>query len=92
MKYKNAAEVLPPGLLREIQYYIEGELLYIPKSESKKEWGAVSGSQKFYSERNSRIRQLFHDGMPIMDLAKKFGLSDSTIKKIIYQKNHISKK
>lgn len=86
MRYKNAAEVLPPVLLREIQYYIEGELLYIPKSETKKEWGAVSGSKKFYSERNSRIRELFHDGMPIQDLAKQFGLSGSTVKKIIYQK------
>ena len=86
MRYKNAAEVLPPVLLREIQYYIEGELLYIPKSETKKEWGAVSGSKKFYSERNSRIRELFRDGMPIQDLAKQFGLSGSTIKKIIYQK------
>ena len=86
MKYKNAAEILPPVLLREIQYYIEGELLYIPKSESKLEWGAVSGSKKFYSERNSRIRELFYDGVPIEELAKKFGLSGSTIKKIIYRK------
>ena len=86
MKYKNAAEILPPALLQEIQYYIEGELLYIPKSESKLEWGEVSGSKKFYSERNSRIRGLFHDGVPIEELAKKFGLSGSTIKKIIYRK------
>ena len=86
MKYKNAAEILPPGLLREVQCYIEGALLYIPKSESKQEWGAVSGSKKFYSERNSRIRALFYDGIPVEELAKKFGLSGSTIKKIIYQK------
>lgn len=86
MKYTNAAEVLPSGLLREIQCYIEGELLYIPKSESKQEWGAVSGSKRFYSERNSRIRELFDGGMPIEKLAEKFGLSGSTIKKIIYQK------
>ncbi|MDE7417448.1 MAG: hypothetical protein K2N44_14305 [Lachnospiraceae bacterium] len=86
MKYKNVAEILPPVLLREVQYYIEGELLYIPKSESKLEWGTVSGSKKFYSERNSRIKGLFYEGMPIEELAKKFGLSGSTIKKIIYQK------
>ena len=86
MKYKNAAEILPPGLLREVQYYIAGELLYIPRSDSKQEWGAVSGSKKFYSERNSQIRELFHDGRSVEELAKKFGLSSSTIKKIIYQK------
>lgn len=86
MKYKNAAEILPSGLLREIQCYIEGELLYIPKSESKQEWGAISGSKQFYSERNGRIRELFDSGMSFEELAKKFGLSGSTIKKIIYQK------
>ena len=86
MKYKNAAEILPPGLLREVQYHIEGELLYIPRSDSKQEWGAVSGSKKFYSERNGQIRELFHNGKSMEELAGKFGLSSSTIKKIIYQK------
>lgn len=86
MKYKNAAEILPSGLLREVQCYIDGELLYVPKSESKQEWGAVSGSKKFYSERNSRIRELFYQGTPVDELAQKFGLSGSTIKKVIYQK------
>lgn len=86
MKYKNAAEILPSGLLREVQCYINGELLYVPKSESKREWGAVSGSKKFYLERNSRIRELFYQGTSIDELAKKFGLSGSTIKKVIYQK------
>ena len=31
MKYKNAAEILPERLLKELQTYTEGELLYIPK-------------------------------------------------------------
>ncbi|MCM1119245.1 MAG: CD3324 family protein [bacterium] len=86
MKYKNAAEILPLGLLREVQYYIEGELLYIPRSDAKQEWGAVSGSKKFYSERNSQIRELFRSGSSVEELAKKFGLSSSTIKKIVYSK------
>ena len=86
MKYKNAAEILPSELLREIQGYIEGELLYIPRSEAKQGWGAVSGSQKFYLERNCRIRELYGSGMTLEELAGEFGLSVSTIKKIIYQK------
>ena len=86
MKYKNAAEILPPGLLRDVQRYIEGELLYIPRSDAKQEWGAVSGSKKFYLERNSQSRELFRGGRSVEELARKFGLSGSTIKKIIYQK------
>ena len=86
MQYTNAADILPSRLLREVQCYIEGELLYIPRSESKQEWGAVSGSKKFYLERNSQIRELFQEGRPIEELARKYGLSCSTIKKIIYHK------
>lgn len=59
MKYVNAAEVLPEKLLRELQTYVDGELLYIPKASVKKEWGASSGSRLFYQERNERIRKLF---------------------------------
>lgn len=87
MKYKNAAEFLPEKLVQEIQNYIDGDILYVPKVESsKKEWGAVSGSKNFYIERNTNIRELFYSGMSVKDLAKKFGLSNSTIKKIVYQK------
>ena len=85
MKYKNAAEILPPGLLREVQCYIEGEILYIPRSDSKQEWGAVSGSKRFYLERNYQIRELFHNGKSVEELARKFGVSSSAIKKIVYQ-------
>ena len=73
MKYKNAAEILPPGLLQEVQVYIEGELLYIPRSDTKQEWGALSGSKKFYSERNNQIRELFHGGGSVEELANKYG-------------------
>lgn len=86
MKYKNAAEILPPGLLREVQCYIEGEILYIPRSNSKQNWGAVSGAKKFYLERNYQIRELFHNGKSVEELAGRFGVSSSAIKKIVYQK------
>ena len=40
MKYINAAEILPEKLLREIQTYIDGDVLYIPKTSAKKVWGS----------------------------------------------------
>ena len=86
MRYKNAAEILPPELLRELQGYIEGELLYIPRNDTKQKWGAVSGSKRFYYDRNNQIRELFYGGMDYEELAAKYSLSGSTIKKIIYQK------
>jgi len=84
MKYINAAEILPEKLLKELQTYIEGEVLYIPKTSTKKQWGTVTGSRLFYLERNEKIQRLYKEGYSIDVLAKHYGLAYSTIKKIIY--------
>ncbi|MCM1121796.1 MAG: CD3324 family protein [Eubacterium sp.] len=77
MKYINAAEILPERLLKEIQTYIDGDVLYIPKTSAKREWGSVSGSREFY-------QFLFQSGYSIEALSKRYGLADNTLKKIIY--------
>lgn len=84
MKYLNAAEILPVELLKEIQTYIDGCVLYIPKTAVKKEWGSVSGSRSFYQKRNQEIQALFENGYSIEALSKQYGLAHSTLKKIIY--------
>lgn len=84
MKYKNAAEILPDRLLKELQSYIDGDVLYIPKASVKRKWGTVSGSRTFYQERNEEIKRLYKEGDSIDMLSKQFGLAYSTIKKIIY--------
>lgn len=84
MKYVNAAEILPEKLLKEIQTYMDGGVLYIPKSSAKKGWGSVSGSRKFYQKRNKEIQFLFKNGYSIETLSKQYGLAHSTLKKIIY--------
>lgn len=33
MKYKNAGAILPSKLIEEIQKYVQGEFLYIPKKD-----------------------------------------------------------
>lgn len=84
MKYINAAEILPERLLKELQTYLDGEILYIPRSSTKKSWGTDSGSRTFYRERNEEIKRLYQQGSSIDTLAKQYRLADSTIKKIIY--------
>ncbi len=84
MKYINAAEILPEKLLREIQMYIDGDVLYIPKISAKKEWGSVSGSREFYQKRNKEIQFLFKNGYSIEALSKRYGLAHSTLQKIVY--------
>ena len=56
MKYKNAQDVLPDSLLKELQKYVSGETLYVPNAEGKKPWGASSGARSYYRERNAQIR------------------------------------
>ncbi len=85
MKYRNAAEILPGELLEELQSYIEGELLYVPKVTPKKEWGEKNGSKMYYQERNRQIREKFLAGAGIGELAEEYGLATGTIHKIIYE-------
>ncbi len=84
MKYINAADILPEKLLKQLQTYIDGELLYIPKASNKLEWGTASGSRLFYKERNEEIQRLYKEGYSMEELAKEYNLAYSTIKKIIY--------
>ena len=85
MKYVNAAEILPERLLRELQTYIDGDVLYVPKYSSKKKWGTVSGSRSFYGERNREIQMEYGNGSTVECLAGKYFLSEHTIRKILYQ-------
>lgn len=87
MSYKKADTVLPKELLDEIQKYVQGEYLYIPKSEgTKKGWGVKSGAREELVRRNNEIRKSFKEGASIDDLAEAYYLSFNTIKKIVYSK------
>ncbi len=44
MKYENAKDILPASLLKEVQKYAEGKVIYIPKCEKTKGWGEASQS------------------------------------------------
>lgn len=88
MTYVNAQNVLPEELIIEIQKYVQGETLYIPKHEDTfKKWGASSGSRKRLDRRNAKIRENFTNGLSLEELAKTNYLSVETIKKIVYSHN-----
>ena len=85
MKYKNASDVLPENLLKEVQKYAAGETLYFPKDKERKKWGEVTGSRVFFQERNTEIRQKFLQKMSIEHLADEYSLSVETIRKIVFK-------
>lgn len=85
MKYRKASDILPDELLREVQKYADGEVLYIPKAKARKKWGEGSGVRVFYIQRNEEIRNRFFNKVSIEVLAEEYGLSYETVRKIVYK-------
>jgi Mor family transcriptional regulator len=85
LKYINANKVLPEKLIVEIQKYVQGETLYIPKPKTAyQKWGTSSGGRRILDRRNDAIKKSFISGSSIQQLAEEYYLSTETIKKIVY--------
>lgn len=84
MKYRNASEILPDKLLKEIQKYTSGEAIYIPSDKKRKKWGEGSGARMFFEERNNEIRYKYSQGVTAEELADEYFLSTETIKRVLY--------
>ena len=83
MKYRNAGEILPEELLKELQKYVSGETLYIPSASERKGWGESSGARRYYRERNAAIREKFAAGATMAQLGEEYALSVDAIRKIL---------
>ena len=87
MKYRNANEILPAGLVEELQKYMQAGYIYIPaKTKAHKSWGELSGYRKELEDRNKKIVSDYRQGVPVEELAELYHLSVYAIRKIIYQK------
>ena len=86
MKYRNAGDILPDKLLKELQQYAQGEVLYVPSDKVRKKWGTRSGAKIFYEQRNEEIRRkYFNLKVSLEELCEEYSLSDETVKKILYK-------
>lgn len=86
MNYKNAKDILPPDLLKQVQKYVHGEQMYIPMRESvKRKWGHHSGAREEITFRNKAIFEKYHQGTTMEELSELFCLSLESIRKIIYK-------
>ncbi len=85
MKYRNASDILPDELLKELQKYASGETLYIPSNIERKKWGNDTGARMFYKQRNEEIRNRFFNKESIEELAEEYCLSPETVRKIVYK-------
>ena len=84
MSYKQAAHILPPELLREVQAYIDGECIYIPRlAGQRRDWGERTATRRELTARNERIFAEYLRGEPLGILAKRYYLSAKSIQRII---------
>ena len=71
--------------MQEIQKYLDGQLLYIPRKQSNAfSWGEKSGIRDKMAERNRQIQTRFHSGAAISELSDEYCLSEKRIQGIIH--------
>lgn len=84
MRYIKAEDVLPRELVVQIQQYVDGVTLYIPrKAENRRAWGCGTGYRSELAQRNTDIRREHAQGVPIGELARRYHLSEKTIGRIL---------
>ncbi len=84
MSYNKAIQLLPNDLIKQIQEYIDGEYIYIPrKNENKKHWGEGTSIKDELNKRNLKIYRDYLSGVNIISLAGKYYLSSKSIQRIL---------
>ncbi|WP_152915545.1 CD3324 family protein [Rossellomorea marisflavi] len=82
-----AVNQIPDYLMRELQNYVQGQTIYIPKrKEEYNAWGSKSGGREALKRRNTSILEAFTGGESIASISNRYYLSIETIKKIVYGK------
>ena len=87
MSYIKAEEILPEELIRQIQEYVDGVYIYIPrKPGTRHQWGQETDYKAELKIRNDRIRNDYASGVGVADLSAKYHLSEKSIRRIL--QNH----
>ncbi len=86
MSYLKAQHILPADLLEELQEYVDGVCIYIPRvADKKQEWGASTSTRKELKIRNKHIYEDYMKGHSTESLSQKYFLSLKSIQRIIRQ-------
>lgn len=84
MAYQNAFELLPEEIVKEIQKYVNGTILYIPKRPTERlPWGSKTASKEMLRRRNQQIYQEYLMGKSTRELAGSYYLDIKSIQRII---------
>ena len=63
MKYVNAGNILPDALVRELQKYIQGGYIYVPRNQARRAWGEATGYRQELKCRNQKIVEEYRSGV-----------------------------
>ena len=84
MSYIKAEKILPEDLIRQIQEYVDGVYIYIPrKPGTQRKWGQETAYKVELKIRNDRIRKDHGAGEGIAALRCKYHLSEKSIRRIL---------
>ena len=86
MSYLKADRILPRELLEQVQEYVDGALIYIPKTAgNKKCWGEGTSTREELRLRNQQIYSDYLSGASTDELSSLYCLSVKSIQRIIGQ-------
>ena len=84
MGYKNSIDLLPADLIQEIQKYVDGETIYIPRAEwNRKKWGQGSDACQTLNMRNLEIYNKYKSGVCVQQISEEYHISTQGIYKIL---------
>ncbi|HKM35944.1 MAG TPA: CD3324 family protein [Lachnospiraceae bacterium] len=83
MGYKKAEDVLPERILKLVQKYVDGEIIYIPRKGEKRSWGSETRLRDSLKERNVSIYKEYLHGKSTEELAESYYLSKKSIQRIL---------
>jgi Mor family transcriptional regulator len=87
MGYIKAEDILPQELIAQIQQYVDGQSIYIPRrADRRRAWGCATAYKAELDARNSSIRSGFRQGTSVDDLADQYHLSEKSIRRILRKK------
>lgn len=86
MGYQKPIHLLPKELIEQVQEYVDGQVIYIPKKkDNKKQWGENTDTKQILSTRNRQICLDFQSGMGVKQLSDQYFLTEKSIWRIIKQ-------
>lgn len=88
MGYIRAEEILPADVIKQIQQYVDGTNIYIPrKQENRLAWGTKTVYRHELQRRDTAIYNSYLAGKSMNELAHIHYLSEKSIQRIIRKYN-----